>query len=51
MNTLLKTLGGGLFLAVSVTGKASLPAKPADLTTPVQQRIAIHGPNGKYYLC
>jgi len=26
---------------------ANYPAEPSDLTTPVQQRIAIHGPDGK----
>lgn len=30
---------------------ASLPPKPADLTTPVQQRIAVNGPNGRLEFC
>ncbi|KAL4807888.1 Metallo-dependent phosphatase-like protein [Aspergillus unguis] len=34
------SLSGGLVVA-----KANLPAKPADLSTPVQQRLAIYGPN------
>lgn len=34
-------------LVASVSGSASYPAKPTDLTTPVQQRIAINGPNCK----
>lgn len=35
-------------LAACVAGLgASYPSKPADLTTPVQQRIAINGPNGE----
>ncbi|KAJ9134360.1 Purple acid phosphatase [Pleurostoma richardsiae] len=32
-------------LAAGVLAGASYPSKPADLTTPVQQRIAINGPN------
>ncbi|KAK8103328.1 Metallo-dependent phosphatase [Apiospora kogelbergensis] len=40
------TLAKGLpLLASYVLAAASLPDKPADLTTPVQQRIAINGPN------
>ena len=34
-------------LAACVMAGASYPTKPADLTTPVQQRIAINGPNCK----
>lgn len=34
------------FAAPAVLGGASLPAKPDDTTTPVQQRIAVSGPNG-----
>jgi hypothetical protein len=34
-------------LAACVMASASYPPIPADLTTPVQQRIAINGPNGK----
>jgi hypothetical protein len=37
-------------LAACVMASASYPPKPADLTTPVQQRIAINGPNGKFEL-
>ncbi|KAM7220829.1 acid phosphatase [Rhypophila decipiens] len=33
------------FLAVTVAGGAVYPAMPVDKTTPVQQRIAINGPN------
>ncbi|KAG6008287.1 hypothetical protein E4U21_004749 [Claviceps maximensis] len=36
---------GALLLATGVYGKALLPPIPSDLTTPVQQRIAVHGPN------
>ena len=45
MNAFLRALNGGLFLAICVAGKASLPTIPTDLTTPVQERIAIRGPN------
>ena len=34
-------------LAAVVLAGASYPAIPADLTTPVQQRIAINGANGE----
>jgi hypothetical protein len=30
-----------------IMASASHPPKPADLTTPVQQRIVINGPNGE----
>ncbi len=33
-------------LAACVLAAASYPAKPADLTTPVQQRLAVNGQNG-----
>jgi len=33
-------------VAASVYAAASYPPKPADLTTPVQQRLAIFGPSG-----
>jgi len=37
------------FLAACVMALgASYPPIPADLTTPVQQRIAINGPNGEF---
>ncbi|KAG6021204.1 hypothetical protein E4U41_002554 [Claviceps citrina] len=36
---------GALLFAAFVHGKAHLPKMPADLTTPVQQRIAFHGPD------
>lgn len=32
-------------LAAGAFAAASYPAIPADLTTPVQQRIAVNGPN------
>ena len=35
-------------LAVGVLAAASYPAIPVDLTTPVQQRIAVNGPNGGF---
>lgn len=42
------TLFKGLpVLAACVMASASYPPIPADLTTPVQQRIAINGPNGE----
>jgi hypothetical protein len=42
------TLAKGLpVLAAFVMASASYPPIPADLTTPVQQRIAINGPNGE----
>ncbi|KAG5933388.1 hypothetical protein E4U53_001016 [Claviceps sorghi] len=34
-----------LLLAAGVHGRAHLPPIPSDLTTPVQQRIAVNGPN------
>lgn len=36
-----------LELVAGVLSKAHLPQKPLDLTTPVQRRIAIHGPNSE----
>jgi acid phosphatase type 7 len=33
--------------AASASAAASYPPKPSDLTTPVQQRIAINGPDCK----
>lgn len=45
------TLMKGLpVLAACVMASADYPAIPADLTTPVQQRIAINGANGKLTL-
>jgi hypothetical protein len=35
-------------LAACVIAAASYPPIPADLATPVQQRIAINGPNGEF---
>jgi hypothetical protein len=35
-------------LAACVIASASYPPIPADLTTPVQQRIAINGPNCEF---
>jgi len=34
-------------LAANVSASTSYPSKPTDLTTPVQQRIAVNGPNGE----
>jgi acid phosphatase type 7 len=46
------TLFKGLpVLATCVMAAASYPPIPADLTTPVQQRIAINGPNGESVGC
>lgn len=36
--------------AVGALAGASYPAKPSDLSTPFQQRIAIKGPGGKSIL-
>lgn len=33
------------FLAAGVSASASYPSKPVDLTTPVQQRLAVNGLN------
>lgn len=44
VSTLLK----GLPLLAACVMAANYPTKPADLTTPVQQRIAINGPNGEF---
>lgn len=35
-------------LVAGVFAAASYPAIPADLTTPVQQRIAVNGPNSTF---
>jgi hypothetical protein len=35
-------------LAVGAFAAASYPPIPADLTTPVQQRIAVNGPNSRF---
>jgi hypothetical protein len=48
MNSLFTLAKGLPFLAACVKAGASYPPKPADLTTPVQQRISINGPNGEY---
>lgn len=49
MSLLLNSLKGLPFLAACVlAGGASYPPKPADLSTPVQQRLAINGPNGEW---
>jgi acid phosphatase type 7 len=37
-------------LAAGVMAGASYPSIPTDLTTPVQQRIAINGPNGNFFI-
>jgi hypothetical protein len=43
------TLGKWLpVLTACVMASVSYPPIPADLTTPVQQRIAISGPNGEF---
>ncbi len=44
MDTLLTVVKGLPVLAVAVAASASYPAIPSDLTTPVQQRLAINGP-------
>ena len=45
--TRLPVLAACLSAAVNVVVAVDYPTKPADLTTPVQQRIAINGPNGE----
>ena len=44
MDALLTIVKGLPLLAVAVAAAASYPAIPSDLTTPVQQRLAINGP-------
>jgi acid phosphatase len=48
---LISTFFKGLPLLAACVMAVNYPTIPADLTTPVQQRIAINGPNGefKYY--
>ncbi|KAI1810726.1 Metallo-dependent phosphatase [Poronia punctata] len=45
MKSSVRSLGWVPVMAAGVMAGASYPAIPADLTTPVQQRIAIYGPN------
>lgn len=47
VNSFAAFIKGLPYLATCVLSLASLPAMPADLTTPVQQRIAIKGPNSE----
>lgn len=42
---ILTAIKGLQLLAVCVAGAAVYPAIPTDLTTPVQQRLAINGPD------
>ncbi|KAK3896419.1 Metallo-dependent phosphatase, partial [Staphylotrichum tortipilum] len=44
METLLTVVKGLPVLAIAVAAAASYPAIPSDLSTPVQQRLAINGP-------
>ena len=44
MDTILALVKGLPLLAVAVAASASYPAIPSDLTTPVQQRLAIQNP-------
>lgn len=44
---LLTALRSAPLLAACVVAKANYPAIPVDTTTPVQQRLAIYGPNCK----
>lgn len=48
MVSLLNCAQGALFLAAGAFAGANLPPIPADLTTPVQQRVAFHGPNSEF---
>lgn len=48
MDSLSTTIKGLPFFAACVMAAASYPPIPVDLTTPVQQRLAIKGPNGEY---
>jgi hypothetical protein len=50
MVSVLACAQGALFLAAGAVAKAQLPTIPSDVTTPVQQRIAVAGPNSKHYL-
>ena len=47
MNKFLGLAKGIPLLAAGVIAAATYPAIPVDLTTPVQQRIAVNGPNGE----
>jgi hypothetical protein len=44
MDSVLTIIKGLPLLAVAVAAGANYPPIPADLTTPVQQRLAINGP-------
>lgn len=48
MGTLLNLVKALPVLAGCVMGAASYPPIPSDLTTPVQQRLAINGANGEF---
>jgi hypothetical protein len=37
-----------VLVAAGALAGVSMPPIPADLTTPVQQRLAIHGENGEF---
>lgn len=43
----LPVLAAFLVAVVDIVVAVDYPTKPADLTTPVQQRIAINGANGE----
>lgn len=47
MKSLQSSIQWVVLIAACVEATASWPSIPTDLTTPVQQRIAIKGPNGK----
>lgn len=46
--TPIQSLLGLAALAASASAAATYPPKPVDLSTPVQQRIAIDGPNSVF---
>lgn len=49
MGCFLTSIGGLLVLVASaMAGGAIYPPKPVDKSTPVQQRLAVVGPKGKY---
>ena len=47
MEVLFAIAKGLPLLATCVLAAASYPPKPVDLTTPVQQRLAVKGQNGE----
>ena len=48
MDSLFTLIKGLPLLAACAMAGADYPPIPADLTTPVQQRLAINGPDGEF---